>query len=69
MRELAVQSASDTNTGTDRSFIQDEINALNNELNRISSSTEFNSVKLFDGTYNNKSIQIGTGANQVLILV
>ena len=65
MRELAVQSASDTNTGTDRSFIQDEINALNNELNRISSSTEFNAVKLLDGTYNNKSIQIGTGANQV----
>ncbi len=65
MRELAVQSASDTNTGTDRSFLQDEINALNNELNRISSSTEFNSVKLLDGTYNNKSIQIGTGANQV----
>ena len=65
MRELAVQSASDTNTGTDRSFIQDEINALNNELNRISSSTEFNSVKLLDGTYNNKQIQIGTGANQV----
>ena len=65
MRELAVQSASDTNTGTDRSFIQDEVNALNNELNRISSSTEFNAVKLLDGTYNNKSIQIGTGANQV----
>ena len=65
MRELAVQSASDTNTGTDRSFIQDEINALNNELNRISSSTEFNAVKLLDGTYNNKQIQIGTGANQV----
>ena len=65
MRELAVQSASDTNTGTDRSFLQDEINALNNELNRISSSTEFNGVKLLDGTYNNKSIQIGTGANQV----
>ena len=65
MRELAVQSASDTNTGTDRSFIQDEINQLNNELNRISSSTEFNSVKLLDGTYNNKQIQIGTSANQV----
>ena len=65
MRELAVQSASDTNTGTDRSFIQDEINTLNNELNRISSSTEFNAVKLLDGTYNNKQIQIGTGANQV----
>ena len=58
MRELAVQSASDTNTGTDRSFIQDEINALNNELNRISSSTEFNSVTLLDRTYNNKQIQM-----------
>jgi len=65
MRELAVQSASDTNTGTDRSFIQDEVNALNNELNRISSATEFNSVKLLNGTYNNKQIQIGTSANQV----
>jgi flagellin len=65
MRELAVQSASDTNTGTDRTFIQDEINALNNELNRISTSTEFNTVKLLDGTYTDKSIQIGTGANQV----
>ena len=35
MRELAVQSASDTNTGTDRTFIQDEINQLNSELNKI----------------------------------
>ena len=65
MRELSVQSASDTNTGTDRTFIQDEINALNNELNRISTSTEFNTVKLLDGTYTDKAIQIGTGANQV----
>ena len=68
MRELAVQSASDTNTGTDRTFIQDEINALNNELNRISTATEFNNVKLLDGTYTDKSIQIGTGANQVFRL-
>ena len=68
MRELAVQSASDTNTGTDRTFIQDEINQLAQEINRISSSTEFNSVKLLDGTYTDKSIQIGTGANQVFRL-
>ena len=68
MRELAVQSASDSNTGTDRTFIQDEINQLSAELNRISSSTEFNSVKLLDGTYNDKSIQIGTGPNQTFKL-
>ncbi len=65
MRELAVQSASDSNTGTDRTFIQDEINQLSSELNRISTATEFNNVKLLDGTYTDKSIQIGTGANQV----
>ena len=35
MRELAVQSASDTNTGTDRSYIQEEKNAINNYFNRI----------------------------------
>ena len=40
MRELAVQSSSDTNSGQDRVFIQDEINALNTELNRISSKLE-----------------------------
>ena len=68
MRELAVQSASDSNTGTDRTFIQDEINQLTAELNRISSATEFNSVKLLDGTYNDKSIQIGTGPNQTFKL-
>ena len=68
MRELAVQSASDTNTGTDRTFIQDEINQLSQELNRISTATEFNNVKLLDGTYTDKAIQIGTGANQVFRL-
>ena len=68
MRELSVQSASDTNTGTDRTFIQDEINQLSQELNRISTATEFNNVKLLDGTYTDKSIQIGTGANQVFRL-
>ena len=68
MRELAVQSASDSNTGTDRTFIQDEINQLSAELNRISSATEFNSVKLLVGTYNDKAIQIGTGPNQTFKL-
>ena len=37
MRELAVQATSDTNSGNDRVFIQDEINQLNNEVNRVGS--------------------------------
>ena len=59
MRELAVQSASDTNTGQDRIFIQDEINAMNTELNRISSTTQFNGVNVLDGTFGDISLQIG----------
>ena len=68
MRTLAVQSSSDTNTGNDRTYLQDEVNQLITEINRISTNTEFNSTKLLDGTFTDKNIQIGTGSNQVLRL-
>ncbi len=64
MRELAVQSSSDTNSGQDRVFIQDEINALNAELNRIASTTEFNGMKLLDGTFTNMELQVGQDVGQ-----
>lgn len=47
MRELAVQAANDTNVEQDRSAISDEINQLIQELDRISSTTEFNTTKTF----------------------
>lgn len=50
MRELAVQSANDTNTDTDRGEIQKEINQLTSEVDRIANTTEFNTQKLLDGT-------------------
>lgn len=49
MRELAVQSASDTNTGADRAEIQKEIDQLASEITRISTDTEFNTQKLLNG--------------------
>jgi flagellin len=49
MRELAVQSANDTNTSTDRTSIQDEIKQLTSEVNRIANTTEFNTKKLLNG--------------------
>ncbi len=49
MRELAVQSATDTNTGVDRGEIQKEINQLADELSRISNDTEFNKKTLLNG--------------------
>ena len=63
MRQLSVQSSSDTNTGNDRTYLQDEVNQLITEINRISTNTEFNSTKLLDGTFTDKNIQIGTASN------
>ena len=50
MRELSVQSANDTNTDDDRKEIQNEIDQLKDELNRIGRETEFNTQKLIDGS-------------------
>lgn len=50
MRELAVQSANDTNTDADRNEIQKEINQLVDEIDRIANTTEFNTKKLLDGS-------------------
>ncbi|PTQ50760.1 MAG: Flagellin protein FlaA [Hydrogenibacillus schlegelii] len=50
MRELAVQSASDTNTDADRQSIQKEIDQLVSELDRIGNTTEFNTKKLLNGS-------------------
>lgn len=50
MRELAVQASNDTLTSNDRLEIQKEVNQLRKEIDRISSSTEFNTKKLLDGS-------------------
>ncbi len=50
MRELAVQSSNDTNESEDRDAIQNEIDQLTSEINRISETTEFNKKKLLDGS-------------------
>lgn len=50
VRELAVQSASDTNTASDRSTIQDEVDQLTEEITKITDKTEFNTMKLLDGS-------------------
>jgi flagellin len=49
MRELAVQAGNDTNTSNDRGEIQEEINSLTSEINRIGNTTEFNTQKLLNG--------------------
>jgi flagellin len=68
MRELAVQSANDTNIGVDRSEIQKEMNELIDELDRIATKTQFNEQNLLDGTFNGKKFHIGANAAQDITL-
>jgi flagellin len=64
MRELSVQSANDTNTGEDRDKLQLEMNQLRQELDRISSTTEFNTRKLLTGEYSETGLVFHIGANK-----
>ena len=66
IRELSIQSANSTNSATDRSALQAEVNQLKNEINRIASNTTFNGLKVLDGTYTNQSFQVGADANQTI---
>lgn len=64
MRELAVQAANDTNVSADRTAIQKELTALISEVDRIAQQTEFNEMKLLDGTFVNKNLQVGANESQ-----
>jgi len=63
MRELATQSANDTNVSVDRDSIQKEMNQLSSEINRIGNTTEFNTQKLLDGGTQIKTNASLSGAN------
>ena len=64
MNELAVQGANDTNESIDREAINEELDALTTELDRISSTTQFNKQNLLDGSFKNKKLQVGANADQ-----
>ena len=64
MNELATQAANDTNTSTDRNAIKAELTALTSELNRIASTTQFNTMNLLDGTFTGKNLQVGALSGQ-----
>jgi len=66
MRELAVQSASDTNTATDRAALNDEVNQLVLEIDRIAAQTTWGGMQLMDGTYQSKTFQLGSYANETV---
>ena len=66
MNELAVQGANDTNQSIDRDAINQELEALTDEIDRISQTTQFNKQNLLDGNFKDKKLQVGANANQYI---
>jgi len=66
MREIGVQASNDTNSASDRSSLQGEMDQLYSEIDRIAGSTQFNGINLLDGSGGTKSFQIGANSGQTI---
>ncbi len=63
MRELSIQAANGTVSTTDKNTLEEEFSTLKSEIDRIANATEFNGVKLLDGSTTQTAFHIGTGTN------
>ncbi|WP_260259536.1 flagellin [Vibrio intestinalis] len=68
MRDLSLQSSNGSNSKSERVAIQEEVTALNDELNRIAETTSFGGNKLLNGTFETKSMQIGADNGEAVML-
>jgi flagellin len=66
IRELAVQSINDTNSSSDRQALNNEVQQLIAEVNRVASSTQFNGQNILDGTLSDLTFQVGANQNQTI---
>lgn len=66
MRELAIQSANDTNTESDRASLQGELDQLVAEVDRIAQTTSFNGKTLLDGSMSSATFHVGADADQTI---
>jgi flagellin len=68
MNELATQAANDTNTSIDRNAIKAEIDQMTSEIDRIRSTTQFNTMNLLDGSFTGKNLQVGAICGQAVTI-
>lgn len=66
VRELAVQSVNASNSAGDRQAINSEVTQLTAELDRVAQTSEFNGLKLLDGSFGSATFQVGANANQTI---
>ncbi|MDF1831770.1 MAG: flagellin [Porticoccaceae bacterium] len=68
IRELSVQSANATNSASDRVALQAEVSELISEIDRVSSTSAFNGVKLLDGSFSAQQFQVGANAGETVTI-
>ncbi|MDA3137964.1 MULTISPECIES: flagellin [Vibrio] len=68
IRDLSLQSANGSNSKSERVAIQEEVTALNDELNRIAETTSFGGNRLLNGTFQTKAFQIGSNSGEAVML-
>lgn len=68
MRDLSLQAANGSNSAHDRKAIQEEMDALTDELNRIAETTSFGGTRLLNGTFNSKAFQIGADSGEAVLM-
>ncbi|MEI8595071.1 flagellin [Photobacterium sp. Hal280] len=68
MRDLSLQSANGSNSDDDRKAIQEEVTALNDELNRIAETTSFGGQKLLNGSFGTRAFQVGADSGEAVQL-
>ncbi len=66
MTTLAVQASNDTMTSDDRGYLDQEVQALISEIDRVASTTTFNEQNLLDGTFSDKNLQVGAESGQYI---
>ena len=66
IRELAVQASNATNSASDRAALQAEVDQRIAEISRIGTQTEFNGLKLLNGSFSNQDFQVGANAGQTI---
>ncbi len=68
MNTLAVQASNDTMTSADRAYLDQEVQALKSEIDRVASTTTFNEQNLLNGTFTGKNLQVGAESGQTIAI-
>ena len=66
IRELAVQASNATNSESDRKALNEEVQQLMSEIQRVATQTDFNGQKLLDGSFTGQNFQVGANAGQLI---